>query len=331
LGAHGSIQPQPMASTAKILTAWVILQDHPLALREPGPTVAVTAQDVADYQAAVRDGQSAVPVRVGQPLSEYQLLQGLLLPSGNNVATMLARWNAGSEATFVARLNAEAAALGLTATHFADASGYSPRTVSTPVELIKIAEAALAEPVFAEIVAQPQANLPVAGLVYNVNAMLGQGGIVGIKTGSTPEAGGCFVFAAEQTAKGQPVMILGAVMGQPRLADAFEAAKQLTMTVREGLQEVELVAGDQPVAVARPPWGSDVEIVPDEAVTLRSWPGLPVHATLALVPLHAPLPAGAAAGVLTLQVGEMTRQVSLHTRQTLPSPPLHWRLTRPPQ
>jgi D-alanyl-D-alanine carboxypeptidase (penicillin-binding protein 5/6) len=185
LGTSGAMTPQATASTAKIMTALLILEDHPLAPGEAGPLIAVTAQDVADYEAAARDEQSVVLVTVGEQLSEYQLLQGLLLPSGNNLARLLARWDAGTEAAFVDKLDAQAMASGLSQTHFADASGYAPETVSTPVDLIRVTQLALAHPVFATVVAQPQATLPVAGTVFNVNATLGQEGIVGVKTGST--------------------------------------------------------------------------------------------------------------------------------------------------
>src|SRR6202022_3072394 len=153
---------------------------------------------------------------------------GLLLPSASNYAEMLAAWDLGSVPAFVARMNTRAAALGLNATHYADVSGFSSLSVSIPVDLIKLGQTAMLQPVFAQIVAQSQATLPVAGVIRNLDTLLCQGGGGGVKTGHTDEAGGCFVMAADVTIDGLPVRVYGAVMGQPNaLAGAFKAASAL--------------------------------------------------------------------------------------------------------
>jgi serine-type D-Ala-D-Ala carboxypeptidase (penicillin-binding protein 5/6) len=328
VGTHGDARPRPTASTAKILTALLVLEDHPVAPNEQGPSVTISAQDIEEYRAQVRDGQSVVPVAVGEQLTEYQLLQGLLVPSGNNLAAVLARWDAGSVPAFVDRLNARAAALGMTSTHFADASGYSPQTVSTPDDLIRAAEAAMANSVFAAIVAQPQAALPVAGTVYNVNAVLGKGGIVGVKTGSTPEAGACFVFAAQQRVGDRPLMIFGAIMGEEKLSDTFDAAQRLSAAAAGGLRHERVLAQGQTVAAYRPPWGGEVPIVADEDVEFLVWPGLAVQTSLDIATVDAPLAAGTPVGTVTLEVGAAKRQVAVHTWEPLPAPSPRWRVTR---
>ncbi len=185
LGTHGDEAPRPIGSTAKIMTALLILEDHPLALGQPGPEVTITQQDVADYLAAVKRDESVVPVRAGQKLNELQLLQGLMLPSGNNIADVLGKWDAGSKDAFIAKMNARAAALGMTHTHYDDTSGFSPKTVSTPSDLLILGAKAMADPVFRQTVAMVQTTLPYAGVVKNVNTMLGKDGNIGIKTGST--------------------------------------------------------------------------------------------------------------------------------------------------
>src|SRR4029077_4893097 len=94
-------------------------------------------------------------------------------------------------------------------------SGFSPLSVSIPADLIKLGQTVMLQTVFAQIVAQSQAPLPVAGVVHNLDTLLGEGGVVGIKTGHTDEAGGCFVMAADLTIDGLSVRIYSAVMGQP--------------------------------------------------------------------------------------------------------------------
>src|SRR6266704_5748582 len=82
-------------------------------------------------------------------------------------------------------------------------------------------------PVFALIVSLPSASIPVAGTVYNVNGVLGQGGIVGIKTGSGLNAGANFLFAANATVDNHTIVVYGCVMAQPTLQAAFATAQNL--------------------------------------------------------------------------------------------------------
>src|SRR5260370_5887208 len=140
--------------------------------------------DVQSYQSDLSDQQSVVKVQPGEQLGELQLLEGLVIPSANNFAESMARWDAGSIDAFVAKMNARAQALHLAHTKFADPAGASAASVSTPTDLMKLGMAAMQNEVFAQVVAMGQVNLPVAGTVYNVNHVLAQDGIVGIKTGS---------------------------------------------------------------------------------------------------------------------------------------------------
>jgi D-alanyl-D-alanine carboxypeptidase (penicillin-binding protein 5/6) len=196
LGVHGGSRPVPIASLAKIMTADVVLRDRPLPAAGPGPVIAVAAADVAAYARDQRQGQSVVKVAAGEKLTERQALEAMLIPSGNNIAALLARWDAGSEAAFVARMNARARQLGLGGTRYSDASGADPATVSTASDQFRLAVAALQIPAFRQIVAMPQVTLPVAGVAYNVDAGLGHDGITGIKTGSSSQARTCSAASA---------------------------------------------------------------------------------------------------------------------------------------
>ena len=159
--------------------------------------------------------ESVVPVAAGEQLTERQALQALLLPSANNIAAVLARWDAGSTARFVARMNATARSLGMTHTRYTDPSGYDDATVSTAADQVRIVDRAMRLPVFASIVATPSATLPVAGTVHNTNTLLGHDGFVGVKTGSDDAAGGCFAFRAIRWIDGKRTTITGVVLGQP--------------------------------------------------------------------------------------------------------------------
>ncbi|HZE03854.1 MAG TPA: hypothetical protein VE127_01445 [Solirubrobacteraceae bacterium] len=205
----------PIASVAKVMTAYLVLRDHPLRAGQDGPTITLTESDVADTERRRQRNESVVPVAAGEQLTELQALQALLLPSANNIAAVLARWDAGSLRRFVAEMNAVARSLGMADTHYTDPSGFDAGTVSTAADQMRIVERAMRVSVFASIVATPSAALPVAGTVHNTDRLLGQGGFVGIKTGSDEAAGGCFAFRAIRPIDGRRTTITGVVLGQP--------------------------------------------------------------------------------------------------------------------
>ena len=205
----------PIASVAKVMTAYLVLRDHPLRLGQDGPTITLTDADVADTDRRRGQQESVVSIAAGEQLTERQALQALLLPSANNIAAVLARWDAGSADRFVARMNATARSLGMTHTRYTDPSGYDDATVSTAADQVRIVDRAMRLPVFASIVATPSATLPVAGTVHNTNTLLGYNGFVGVKTGSTAAAGGCFAFQAIRWIDGKQTTITGVVLGQP--------------------------------------------------------------------------------------------------------------------
>jgi serine-type D-Ala-D-Ala carboxypeptidase (penicillin-binding protein 5/6) len=220
--------PAAVASVAKVMTAYVVLRDHPLRPGEQGPTILLTDADVADTARRRGREESVVSVVAGEGLTEAQALQALLLPSANNIAAVLARWDAGSADLFVARMNATARSLGMIHTRYTDPSGYDAATVSTAADQMRIVDAAMRLFAFASIVGTASATLPVAGTVSNTDTLLGHDGFVGVKTGSTAAAGGCFAFRAIRWIHGKRTTVTGVVLGQPgddRIAAGLAAAE----------------------------------------------------------------------------------------------------------
>jgi serine-type D-Ala-D-Ala carboxypeptidase (penicillin-binding protein 5/6) len=240
LDEHGSQQSVPIASIAKVMTAYVVLTDHPLPVGADGPSITVTAQDAADYEFDVSDGQSAVEVRIGEQLTERQALEELLLRSANNIAFLLARWDAGSVPGFLDRMNTTAAGLGLTRTVYTDPSGLDATTVSTAADQATLAETALEVPAFAALVDTASASVPLAGTIVNYNTLLGVDGIVGVKTGYTRYAGGTMIFAAWTADAGRRILIVGAFLGLPGpyatvLGQTLDAADRLVLSAEQAL------------------------------------------------------------------------------------------------
>jgi serine-type D-Ala-D-Ala carboxypeptidase (penicillin-binding protein 5/6) len=243
--------PAPIASVAKVMTAYLVLRDHPLRPGEDGPTITLTDDDAADTDRRSAQHESVVPVAAGEQLTELQALQALLVPSANNIAAVLARWDAGSEDRFVEQMNATAQSLGMAHTRYTDPSGYDDSTVSTAADQVRIVLRAMRLPVFASIVATPSVTLPVAGTVRNTDILLGHGGFVGVKTGSDDAAGGCFAFRAIRWIGGRRTTITGVVLGQPgddQITAGLAAAA--IMVDRIAGQRVD---GDGTIVVAPPP------------------------------------------------------------------------------
>jgi len=221
-------QVRPIASVAKTLTAYQVLRVHPLGDQlDEGPTLTLSDVDVQDWHDWVARDGSTLPVAAGERLTEKRLLLGLMLPSANNFADTLGRWVSGSVAAFVADLNGAAQSLGMVHTHLADASGFSPQTVSTASDLVLLGKAVLQVPALAAIVRTAHDTLPDGTQLDNLDALLGTApGWLGIKTGETPQAGGCLLFAVQRDVGGvAPLLLVGAVLGQTDLHAALDAAR----------------------------------------------------------------------------------------------------------
>ncbi|MEO9138845.1 MAG: hypothetical protein ABI345_07215, partial [Jatrophihabitans sp.] len=220
LGAPATVRSSPhahkapIASMAKVMTAYAVLWRFPLAIGANGFTMVVTQLDVNDRAWRVSRGESTVPVARGERLTERQALAALLLPSANNVAIMLARRVSGSVTKFVALMNSTARSLHMRQTTYTDPSGFEASTQSTPGDQVLLAQATIWIN-FIRIMAQQSSYwIPVAGRVYNTDTLLRHAGFVGIKTGSMSQSGGCFMFRTRRVIAGKVVSVYGVVMGQ---------------------------------------------------------------------------------------------------------------------
>jgi hypothetical protein len=211
----GPESPVPIASLTKMTNAVVVLRDHPIAAGTDGPMITITAADVAEYDTELHNDQSTVAIRLGEVLTERQMLEALLTQSANDIAYVLAVWDAGSLPAFVAKMNAMAASLGATSTHYVDASGYDPLSVSTAADCLRIAAAGMNDPTFAQVVGLRSVTLPIVGTLPNIVPEIGSNSVVGIKSGYTSAARGCMVLAANRIIQGRSVLVLVAVLTQP--------------------------------------------------------------------------------------------------------------------
>ncbi|MGE2733909.1 D-alanyl-D-alanine carboxypeptidase family protein [Mycolicibacterium vaccae] len=189
---HGRHAP---ASTIKVLLALTVLDELPLD--------ATIVADVADTQVLC----NCAGVAPGTTYTTRQLLEGLLLVSGNDAANTLARMLGGHDVA-LAKMNAKAAAIGAHATRAGSPSGLDGPGIdiwSTPHDLAVIFRAAMADPVFAQITAQPDAVFPTSAgdrVLVNQDELLHRyPGTFGGKTGYTDIARKTFVGGAERNGR----------------------------------------------------------------------------------------------------------------------------------
>ncbi|MFD3813557.1 serine hydrolase [Streptomyces rubiginosohelvolus] len=283
LGSEGAQKPAPIASVAKVMTAYVILQGHALKGDEEGEKITV---DQKAEDESKRPDESTAPLTKGQELTQRQLLQLLMIPSGNNAARLLARWDAGSEDKFIDKMNDAAKDLGMTGSTYTDPSGLEKTTVSTATDQLKLAQAVMRNDVFRKIVDMPEVEIEgIDGKIYNNNNLLLQPGVSGIKTGSSTPAGGNLLWSANTKVDGKVLWIYGAVMGQQagtgRVYDSLELSLQNSLKLIKDAQEAATSAtvvkkGDV-VGYVDNGFGGQAPVVATKNLKAVGWSGLEVE------------------------------------------------------
>ncbi|MFG2772802.1 serine hydrolase [Streptomyces sp. NPDC048350] len=346
IGTFGAQKPVPTASVAKIMTAYVVLKDHPLRKGEAGPSITVDAKTVAE-------GRSQNESRIeglteGSTYSQLDMLKMLMIPSGNNAARLLARWStgSGSEAAFVEQMNVAARELGMTDTIYTDPSGLDAGTVSTAVDQLKLAEAVMKDDVFRSVVALPDAEIKnLSQRLINNNTLLNapELSIRGIKTGSSTPAGGALVWAGYKSVGDETPLILGALMDQRAdgpdpnatrsLALVLANSKKVIESVRGALTSATVVRKGDTVGYIDDGLGGRTPVVAGAELKVVAAPGQTLQLALsgrdgakAGVPRTAA--AGAEVGVLTVGEGAAARSVPVVVDRELSEPSVGTRLTR---
>jgi serine-type D-Ala-D-Ala carboxypeptidase (penicillin-binding protein 5/6) len=301
LETSGAETPVPIASLTKMMTAYLTLEQHPLTATSSGPKIEMTAVDQADFDQDTVSDASSVEVQAGEVLTERQLLSGLIVRSANNIADTLARWDSGNIPAFVARMNAKAAALGMTSTHYVDTNGLDAGSVSTAHDQLILAEHAMQLPSFASIVDQTTVTLPYIGTLDNYVSAVGSDDVVGIKSGFTDAAMACVVLAAIRQVGNQQVLVLAADLGQPTTLD-YAGQEDVSMidAVSPALHLVEVSQAHQVVGrISQASGGSSWAPVETAAPLIGvAWPGTNVVVSIKEDRVGHSVDAGAVVGSL---------------------------------
>ncbi|HEY8985918.1 MAG TPA: D-alanyl-D-alanine carboxypeptidase, partial [Streptomyces sp.] len=333
-GSSGEQKPVPIASVAKVMTAYLILRDHPLKADAKGPMIKV---DQAAQDQASADGESTVKVTAGDEISEREALQGILIASANNIARLVARWDAGSETAFVAKMNAAAKDLGMTNTTYTDPSGLHDTTVSTAVDQVKLAEQAMKDPAFRSVASMMEYYDYKGARQPNWNQLVGKNNVIGIKTGTTTSARGNLVFAATKEIGGETRTVFGAVLRQPEggfdntiLQGALSAGDTLIRAAQKSLESATILKKGDVVGYVDDGVGGRTPVVATKDVTAVGWAGLKVKLSFVAGDLPHTAKAGTQVGTLTVGDGGSGSavQVPVALKSELAEPGFGAKLTR---
>ncbi|AMW11096.1 D-alanyl-D-alanine carboxypeptidase [Streptomyces qaidamensis] len=332
-GSSGEQKPVPIASVAKVMTAYVILRDHPLKSGADGPKILIdqAAQDQSDA-----GQESTVDVTKDDRITEREALESILIASANNVARLLARWDAGSEKAFVRKMNQAAVDLGMKNTTYTDPSGLNNTTVSTAVDQVKLAKAAMQQPVFREVAAMMSYVDYKQKKHDNWNRLVGYNDVTGIKTGTTTSALGNLVFAAKKDVNGETRRIIGAVVRQPAggpdntiLGAALHEGDKLIRAAQGALESATILKKGDVVGYADDGLGGRTPVAVTKDVTAVGWAGLSVKLTFAADDLPHTAKAGAKVGTLTVGDGTTSAvKVPVALQKDLVEPGFAAKLTR---
>ncbi len=254
-----NLEMRPTASTAKMILALAVMEKKPFEIGEKGENIVITQEMYDRYVWYLANNGSNSAVILGEEISEYDALAATLIVSSNNMADSLAIWAFGSLEEYHDYAIEMLERTGLAHTKIGpDASGYNKNTISTAEDLAKIGELVLKQPVLAEIVARTEISVPVAGELKNTNKLLGELGIIGVKTGYIGDASGYCLVSGYKT--GESIVTV-ALLGAPTRASSFDDSKSLVQTFQSHFGVDMVVTEGDEVGYYESWWAGRVPII----------------------------------------------------------------------
>ncbi|MBV7696614.1 D-alanyl-D-alanine carboxypeptidase [Streptomyces sp. TRM70350] len=307
MGGFGEQKPVAIGSVAKAMTAYVVLQKHPLKPGEEGPKITVDALAEKEGGYDQVGGESTLnTVKEGDQLTLRQALSAIMIPSANNIARLLARWDAGTEAAFIKKMNDTAKELGMKNTTYTDASGLKETTVSTAEDQVKLGNELVKIPALVEITKLPEWFDPSGQKWRNWNTLVPYNGAIGIKTGTTTAAGGNLLFAATKEVGGETVTVVGAILGQHKapIIDTVNAVSETAMLgAQDALTSAKILKKGDVVGYVDDRLGGRTPVVVTQDVTAVGWAGLKVKLSFASDAVPHTAKSGTKVGTLTVGDG----------------------------
>lgn len=329
LATNGAEDPGVIASVTKIVTNLVVLQEHPLAPGEEGPEVTMTQTDVDLWNFWVADNASVQPVAAGTVLTQRDLMELSLISSAANYTNSLIVWAFGDMDGFLAAARTWLDGHGLAGVQLEEGVGLAPGNTATASDLVSLARIALADPTIAEIAGTATAEVPLVGTIENTNTVLGVGGVTGLKTGYTTEAGYNLLFSATVDVDGAPVTLVGALLGGPSRAATDEAVVRVVASAAANLHRVTAVEAGAELGGYTTEWGGTTTAVAAEAASALVWGDDAVSVAIELEPVST-AEAEERIGTVTVSTpGVADIEIPAVAAEALGDPGPIWRLTHP--
>ncbi len=320
--------PRPIASLTKVITALVVLDEHPIEDGADGAVITLTAADsrlVARYAAI--NGTTA-PAPAGRTITQRAVIELMMVHSANNYAETLAVWGFGSVEAYLDAAREWLDEQGLSGISVADTTGFSPENRASPRTLLRLARVAVADPVVAAAGALPRVTVPGIGSYDNRNLLVGLDGVTGLKTGTLRASGSSLLFSAEHAGPSAEHRVVGVVLNGPDGPRVAADARALLLSVRDDYHEVELVPEGAAIAHYSTPWGDTAELRTARGIDDLVWGEMTSVASIS-----APIvqPGVGSSGVATVEVRYAGRRASVPVRWvgSIDEPPLEWRLAQP--
>ncbi|MGA5446120.1 D-alanyl-D-alanine carboxypeptidase [Streptomyces umbrinus] len=332
----GEQKPVAIGSVAKAMTAYVILKEHPLKPGEDGAKIPVDAKAETEGGYDAQGESTLNTVKEGDTLTEKDAIAAIMIPSANNIARLLARWDSnGSEEAFVKKMNDAAKDLGMTNTTYTDPSGLKETTVSSAEDQVKLGNELVRMQALVDITKLPTWVDPSGKKWDNYNRLVPYNNAIGIKTGSTTKAGGNLLFAATQEVGGENVIVVGAVLGQhkPPIIDTVNAvSKEAMIAAQEALTSRKILKKGDVVGYVDDGLGGHTPVVATKDVSAVGWAGQTVKLKLGEDGTTIPNEAKAGTKVGSLSVGDGTSgnavEVPVALKSDLVEPGYGSKLTR---
>lgn len=323
----------PMGSITKLVPVLVSMEFKPY---DPNDTTEyVLGQKDSDYLAEVlQDDASTGPMKVGEGVTRYEMLEQIFLPSANNYVLSYRDWIFGSDAVFLEETDKWIKKHGLSSMLVGEPTGLRPElTKSTATDLVKVAKLAMSYPVLAEIAAKKSTTINGIGTIDSANPLINDPGVRGLKTGSVREADGKdnrnIIVVRDVTVANRTVTFIGVALGQPDPEARIVAGRQLTSSFDANVQEVRVVKKGERVATVTAFNGEQIDAIASaDASTVLTLDETATR-TVTMQRVLMGTQAGAKVGVVQVSTPTGTITVPVELARSIPEPDAWWKLSHP--
>lgn len=317
-----------IASLTKLITVLVGLEKAPVEAGTNGPKYTLSAADSRLIQEVLAQDGLFAPVPVGQSLTTKQMLELILLPSANNYAISYSRWVFGSDKAFLSAAKDWLQRHELSSVHIYDAAGLNDKNVASAADMVRITRLVLDNPLLAEIVSMSEANIPGIGRITTTNHLLGDAGVIGVKTGTTFPEGYSLSVAKKDAESGRELVTIAVVLDRADGKQRNASGRAVLAATTAAWQQVTVVDEGETIGSVTIWNGKVIPLKTTAEASVVLVPGESAARTVKLTSVGVS-EAGTTVGTVTVVSPEGEQEVAVATTATILAPTLWWKLTHP--